>query len=383
MNTEIEKLIDLALADGEITDKERSVILKKAVKLGEDPDEVEMILDGRLQLKSSSKKIIKCPNCGQEENGISQVCSACGFVLKEKVLGENSKSLNEKINYLENLLIEIKSIERKSTFQKTIPYISKTIVTGGIYIVYDLFKNKLKNDPSTNLISKSEKEIRIIRNQYGQNKSINSLIEEIDQELSILKNIVKKDKKTNGIGCLSVIIFYLIINGISFFWGNSEIKNQTKDLQEIKILLSKGEIDKARNSVILIEGDLTKDKANNLILSYEIELDIKSNHLEDALNKSSMITISFERENIQDRIYLIMIDDFLNKDDREEAIKLTNKINNSFERENIQDKIYLIMIDDFLNKGDREEATKLSNKINNSYNRKNIQNKIKNYGNIQ
>ena len=34
MNPEIEKLIDLALADGEITDKERSVILKKSVKLG-------------------------------------------------------------------------------------------------------------------------------------------------------------------------------------------------------------------------------------------------------------------------------------------------------------------------------------------------------------
>ena len=45
MNPEIEKLIDLAIADGEITDKERSVILKKAEKLGEDPDEVEMILD--------------------------------------------------------------------------------------------------------------------------------------------------------------------------------------------------------------------------------------------------------------------------------------------------------------------------------------------------
>jgi hypothetical protein len=40
MNPEIEKLIELSLVDGEITDKEKSIILKKAEKFGEDPDEV-------------------------------------------------------------------------------------------------------------------------------------------------------------------------------------------------------------------------------------------------------------------------------------------------------------------------------------------------------
>ena len=34
MHPEIEKLIDLALADGQITEKERNVILKKAAELG-------------------------------------------------------------------------------------------------------------------------------------------------------------------------------------------------------------------------------------------------------------------------------------------------------------------------------------------------------------
>jgi hypothetical protein len=32
MNPEIEKLIDLALADSQITEKERNVILKKAIE---------------------------------------------------------------------------------------------------------------------------------------------------------------------------------------------------------------------------------------------------------------------------------------------------------------------------------------------------------------
>ena len=57
MHLEIEKLIDLAIADGQITEKERNVILKKAAELGVDADEVEMVLDGKLhQLEASKPK---------------------------------------------------------------------------------------------------------------------------------------------------------------------------------------------------------------------------------------------------------------------------------------------------------------------------------------
>lgn len=48
MHPEIDKLIDLALADGQITEKERNVTLKKAAELGVDADEVEMILGGKM-----------------------------------------------------------------------------------------------------------------------------------------------------------------------------------------------------------------------------------------------------------------------------------------------------------------------------------------------
>ena len=50
MHTEIENLINMALADGEVTEKERAIILRKAESLGIDKDEVEMILDGRIAL---------------------------------------------------------------------------------------------------------------------------------------------------------------------------------------------------------------------------------------------------------------------------------------------------------------------------------------------
>ena len=47
-DAQLEKLIDLALMDGVLTDKERQILIKKATQLGIDPDEFEMVLDARL-----------------------------------------------------------------------------------------------------------------------------------------------------------------------------------------------------------------------------------------------------------------------------------------------------------------------------------------------
>lgn len=48
MNKEIIKLVDMALDDGVLTDKEREILLRKAANLGLDIDEFEMYLENRL-----------------------------------------------------------------------------------------------------------------------------------------------------------------------------------------------------------------------------------------------------------------------------------------------------------------------------------------------
>ena len=57
MNAEIENLIEMALADGEVTEKERAIIFRKADTLGEDKDEVEMILDGKIALLKKENEV--------------------------------------------------------------------------------------------------------------------------------------------------------------------------------------------------------------------------------------------------------------------------------------------------------------------------------------
>ena len=54
----LDDLIQAVVADGVITDKERSVILKKATAAGYDADEVEILLDGKLAEKQNVNKVV-------------------------------------------------------------------------------------------------------------------------------------------------------------------------------------------------------------------------------------------------------------------------------------------------------------------------------------
>jgi hypothetical protein len=105
MNQEIEKLIELAIADGQITEKERNVILKKATELGVDHDEVEMVLEGKLhQLEASKPKqkdkvgnIKTCPACGGAVKSLEFVCSDCGHEFTNTIANSTIKNLELKI----------------------------------------------------------------------------------------------------------------------------------------------------------------------------------------------------------------------------------------------------------------------------------------------
>lgn len=97
MNPEIEKLINMALADGQVTDKEREIILRKAEKLGLDVDEVEMYLEGRL---GSSNINFESSNQNHELNKV---------IDSDKFIDDNNYDLlgfinqfNQRLEHLDN-----------------------------------------------------------------------------------------------------------------------------------------------------------------------------------------------------------------------------------------------------------------------------------------
>jgi len=104
-NEQIENLINLALADGELSEKEKQVLFKKAEAAGIDLDEFEMVLDARLFEKQKSDKkedkptsvaqnpaapksdkygdVKKCPSCGTIVQSFSGKCSDCGYEFRD------------------------------------------------------------------------------------------------------------------------------------------------------------------------------------------------------------------------------------------------------------------------------------------------------------
>ena len=128
MNTELENLVNMALADGVVTEKERAIILRKAETLGIDKDEIEMILDGKIALmkKEQTAKDIqqqipksikegdlkKCPSCGAPVESFNTKCSECGHEFR----GINADS---SVESLSKILQSIEQEERSKPRQKS------------------------------------------------------------------------------------------------------------------------------------------------------------------------------------------------------------------------------------------------------------------------
>lgn len=131
-NEQLEQLIDAALADGVLTEKEKQILFKKAQAFGIDLDEFEMVLDARLfklqkEQQSSAPKsnkygdVKKCPACGAIIETFNTRCSECGHVFSNVETNETIEKLFKILNDIESVTIEtdvIKSGTAKNIWQQ-------------------------------------------------------------------------------------------------------------------------------------------------------------------------------------------------------------------------------------------------------------------------
>lgn len=104
----IEALIDAALADGVLTEKEKQILFKKAQAEGIDLDEFEMVLDARLvelQKKQKTEEshaapksdkfgdVRKCPACGALVPALAGACPECGYEFSGVTASSSSQKL--------------------------------------------------------------------------------------------------------------------------------------------------------------------------------------------------------------------------------------------------------------------------------------------------
>lgn len=108
-NEQLEKLIEMALMDGELTEKEKQILFKKADEFGIDHDEFEMYLIGKESEKQKSiitkaspttekhGNVTKCPACGAFVPSLSVKCSDCGFEFKNVKANNSVAQITEKL----------------------------------------------------------------------------------------------------------------------------------------------------------------------------------------------------------------------------------------------------------------------------------------------
>lgn len=202
MNREIENLIDLLLADGEISEKGEVSYIKKAKQLGVDSDEVEVIIDSKLQNKTSRSSIAKevagnitkCPACGGTVKSFSINCQDCGHEFQNIQINESIKTLINKLEDEEKKVypniqfgIESHRLERKISIitQFPIPNTKSAIVE---FMMYSL--PLIENKAITN------KEALAWKTKFEQSLIKLQIISKSPEELQLLKEFQDKFDKT-------------------------------------------------------------------------------------------------------------------------------------------------------------------------------------------
>jgi len=117
MNTELERLIDFALADGRLTDEKKEILYRKAKELNVPLDEFEMVLEGKKYMRhkeilrqhsptqetGTSKEGVNktCPSCGIETLTFATTCSHCGHEYRNVEVAKSVREFLEKFEALD------------------------------------------------------------------------------------------------------------------------------------------------------------------------------------------------------------------------------------------------------------------------------------------
>jgi len=438
MNPEIEKLIKLAVADGAITDKERTAILRKAEKLGEDKDEVELILDGELAVAKRGQKTEpidqqqsnkvgdtkKCPSCGAPVPALTLKCSECGHEFNKET--DTNRQIRDYIKELQNQLMAIdnekvrilgketllstynpmaannKKAQIINTF--TLPNTKESLIQLLIfaYVNYEGTQgNAITGNPlkqawlgkamqAFNLLKaqrEGDSKIQEILNQYSfLDNSSNNLKKkgQIERTLNDTPgSTTKKFLKYGGIGCGGIILLSILVSlfGVFKMYNSNDFMNNLGPSQSgltIDSLLTLGQVENAQKAAIGIKDTYQKDEALDKVKIYEYKRLLEKNEIENAKNKANSISSDYERKNALDEIVILEVNHLIETNDLELARNKANTINSDNDRKDTIDKILTIEIDKLLETQDFNSATIKAKQISNEYDRRDALEKISN-----
>jgi ribosomal protein L32 len=293
MNAELENFVEIAIVDGYITDKEKEVLKRKAVAMGFDVDELEMILEGKLYElnKSSMPKVNKCPNCGETISGLSKVCPSCKYVQNTETLRE-SGTLQESFSSLEKNIYDLKSAPKPSGSSIT-NAVWLIIITGGIYILY---KKLVKKEPlfdryaivHERIITETDIKAESMMRKYGADPKIAAAVNELINERD---TVIKKRRYADSITAVATFVMIAIIIYVLSLIAKASKENPTQDTPEDKVenFIDQKNIGKAKEVAIGLADGQAKTQYLTKIRDLEIDSLAEAGNYNAALKLVNLI----------------------------------------------------------------------------------------------
>lgn len=253
-NEQLEQLIDAALADGELTEKEKQILFKKAQAMGVDLDEFEMVLDARLvKLKkaeaekaaSSAPKsnklgdVKKCPACGAMVQSYQGICPECGYAFE----GVDANSAVKELSSLLQKESDPKKMERIID-SYPIPMDKASLLS---FVTWLRPQSLDINHPLANAYYKKYTEcINKIRVSFANDKQLSPFISYWDED----KKTIQKQKWINGTiknkSFLIGVAIFIILFIFSYFMHTIILHNSVERCSvAIEKALKKGDTQKA------------------------------------------------------------------------------------------------------------------------------------------
>lgn len=296
-NEKLETLINAALADGVLTEKEKQVLFRRAQAEGIDLDEFEMVLDARLvEMQKAEKEKVeksapksnkygdvrKCPSCGALVAAFKGICQECGYEFSNVDSNLSSKRLAE-------LLLKESNEDKKKEIIEIFP-IPNT--KADLLEFLTSIKPKLISDRdqfTNSYLKKYQECLEKAKTAFEGDKQLQRFIDEYPSiEKQIKKNLVKSvfNRFLDWFSENWFIVVGFIFTLTIFGWIGSCIVKSCTEPTEIekyqplfKESLVKGDLDNAKeilqhydndeDAKTLIEAYLAKDDVDNAIYVFE------------------------------------------------------------------------------------------------------------------
>ena len=229
------------------------------------------------------KKPKKCSNCGETIAALSRVCGSCGLVMDSHSSIYSAEALEELIAKIEDVIVDLKTIKKRGFFYTVrrnnyiaIPLL--TILSFGLNTYHVIFSwiglalfiiswkliriklNDLKLKRAqlnyNEQLANAEKLIRRARTLFGEDRKVNHLIQDLEEEITVIKTTNNKGKRLEFFFYFSMatLIYFLFFNLPSMTFLDPD----NKTIKETISLITTGELEKAEELANTIQFRETK-----------------------------------------------------------------------------------------------------------------------------